>query len=227
VTVAASRTQLRALIVEDHALIGQGLRAALLNSGVAAEALCPDDVDEVLRAADRVRPDVVLLDLDLGDGVGSGLPLIEPLRARGAHVVILTGSTDRLELAACLEAGALGLASKAESVDEVLEKFFAAADGQATPTDHERQQLLAELRAHRSAERDRLSAFDRLTPRERAVLSALIDGASASMIADTAYVSLATVRSQIRAILEKLGVGSQLAAVAMARQAGWVDDRPS
>ena len=216
------KAALAVLIVEDHALIGQGLMFALRADGVRAEAICPLRPEEVLETADRIRPDVVLLDLNLGDGVGSGLPFIAPLRQRGATVVILTGSTDRLDLAACLEAGATGLASKSESFDEVLAKVFAAAEGRPSPPEGERQQLLAELRAHRAAERDRLGPFERLTPRERAVLAALLEGASASMIADMSFVSLATVRSQIRAILEKLGVGSQLAAVAMARQAGWV-----
>ena len=216
---------LTALIVEDHALLGWGLTSALEATGVAVEALAPGDTDEVLRAADRLQPDVVLLDLNLGEGVGSGRCLIEPLRARGAHVVILTGTTDRLELAACIEAGALGLASKSESVDEVLQKFFAAAQGKPTPSEDERRQLLDELRSHRAVERDRLGTFERLTPREQAVLGALIDGASASVIAETSYVSLATVRSQIRSILEKLGAGSQVAAIAMARQAGWVHQR--
>ena len=222
IVTSYEKRALTALIVEDHALIGQGLTAALRAEGVITETLCPASPGEVMEAAARLQPDVVLLDLNLGDGVGSGLPFIAPLRAAGACVVILTGSTNRLELAACIEEGALGLASKAESFDDVLAKFFAAAEGRPSPGPNEREQLLAELRAHRASEHQRLGAFERLTPRERAVLAALLDGASAAMIADSSFVSMATVRSQIRAILEKLGVGSQLAAVAMARQAGWV-----
>jgi DNA-binding CsgD family transcriptional regulator len=64
-------------------------------------------------------------------------------------------------------------------------------------------------------------AFSDLTSRERLVLSDLIDGYHASAIAERACVSVATVRTQIRSILQKLGVNSQLAAVALARQAGW------
>ena len=60
-----------------------------------------------------------------------------------------------------------------------------------------------------------------LTEREQVVLAELIEGHCAEDIAKAAFVSISTVRSQIKAILQKLGVNSQLAAVAMARRAGW------
>ena len=60
--------------------------------------------------------------------------------------------------------------------------------------------------------------------RECEVLAALIDGLSAEEIAETQYVALTTVRSQIRAVLQKLGVRSQLAAVAQANRVGWKHD---
>ena len=209
------------LLVEDHALITQGLTFALQAEGTTVEALVPQRPEEVLEAASRVRPQIVLLDLNLGDAVGSGLPFIAPLRRLGAEVVVLTGETDRIKLAECLEAGAIGLAAKSESFDTVLETVLDASRGRPSPSEHERLELLDELRAHRNAEQERVAPFERLTAREREVLAALLEGASAAMIADTAYVSLATVRIQIRAVLEKLGVSSQLAAVALARQAGW------
>ncbi len=66
-----------------------------------------------------------------------------------------------------------------------------------------------------------LLEFDRLTRREQEVLSALMRGAKARDICVQSYVSMPTVRSQIRSILMKLGVTSQLAAVALAYQSGW------
>jgi two-component system, NarL family, nitrate/nitrite response regulator NarL len=67
--------------------------------------------------------------------------------------------------------------------------------------------------------------FDRLTPREEEVLSALMRGAKARDICTQSFVSMPTVRSQIRSILSKLGVTSQLAAVALAYQSGWSGPR--
>jgi DNA-binding CsgD family transcriptional regulator len=60
--------------------------------------------------------------------------------------------------------------------------------------------------------------------RERDMLAALLDGLSAEEIADTQYVALTTVRSQIRAVLQKLGVRSQLAAIAHANRVGWTPE---
>jgi DNA-binding NarL/FixJ family response regulator len=81
--------------------------------------------------------------------------------------------------------------------------------------------LLDEMRARRASLHDAQSPFDRLSRREQCVLAALVDGMSAEEIADAHYVSLATVRSQIRGILQKLGVRSQLAAVVHANRVGW------
>jgi two-component system, NarL family, nitrate/nitrite response regulator NarL len=70
-----------------------------------------------------------------------------------------------------------------------------------------------------------VAAFEHLTRREREVLIGLMRGATAGEISKENYVSLPTVRSQIRSILCKLGVNSQLAAVAFAYRSGWPFDR--
>ena len=66
-----------------------------------------------------------------------------------------------------------------------------------------------------------MAPFADLTPREASVLGGMLDGLSAEQIAERDFVSLATVRTQIQSVLRKLGVTSQLAAVAAARRAGW------
>jgi DNA-binding NarL/FixJ family response regulator len=68
---------------------------------------------------------------------------------------------------------------------------------------------------------ERFAGFERLTPRERQVLVALMSGSTAQEISKASYVSVPTVRSQIRSILSKLGVSSQLAAVVLAYRSGW------
>ena len=73
----------------------------------------------------------------------------------------------------------------------------------------------------------RIELFARLTEREQVVLSELMEGNCAEDIAKAAFVSISTVRSQIKAILQKLGVNSQLAAVAMARRPGVPEPRPA
>lgn len=177
--------------------------------------------ESVLAQAARVRAGVVLLDLDLGAAVGNGVDLIAPLNEMGSQVLVVTGSTDRVRHAACVEAGAAGFMEKSARFDELLHATLDAAHLQALLSPNQRQELLAELRQQRAEKRARLAAFEQLTPRESEVLAALCEGRSAQAIAAAAYVSEATVRTQIRGILTKLGVSSQLAAVAAARRAGW------
>jgi DNA-binding NarL/FixJ family response regulator len=195
---------------------------SLVQTGFSVSVAPCGSYDEILAEAAAVRPTLVVLDLDL-DGAGYGYDLIGPLRALGAEVLVLTGTTDRIELARCLEAGALGIASKAEGFSSVLEQIRRTAGGETvTPVTH-RTQLLADLAAHRRADERRRAPFEALSARERDVLRQIVEGHQAATIATASFVSLATVRTQIRSILLKLDVTSQVAAVAMARQGAWFE----
>src|SRR5439155_5451967 len=112
--------QISVLIVEDHVLLADGLAVSLRRESLVVEIADPLSPKAILEAAWRLRPDVVLLDVVLGDAYGISVPLIEPLRATGAQVLILTGVTDPALLGACVEAGAAGLISKREGFDAVL-----------------------------------------------------------------------------------------------------------
>ena len=96
-------------------------------------------------------------------------------------------------------------------------------------TQHQTATSPTSLALPRAADRPqhpRLQLFAILTEREQVVLAELMEGHCAEEIANAAFVSISTVRSQIKAILQKLGVNSQLAAVALARRAGWSLDSP-
>jgi DNA-binding NarL/FixJ family response regulator len=210
------------LIVEDHGLLADSLLYALRAEGLDADKIAPVTADGILDTARRLSPTVVLLDLDLGGEIGSSVGLIPPLHQLGAQVVMVTGISDRTRLAECLEAGATGLIDKATSFDQLVDSVREVAElGTIVPAAR-RDMLLAELREQRKADQRRREPFERLTPREREVLAALMDGKSANVIAKESSVSLATVRSQIRTILMKLDVNSQLTAVAMAKRSGWI-----
>ena len=210
----------RILIVDDHPLVAVGLQLALRSRGWEVQVADGPTVDAVLEWARAFEAECVLLDLHLGE-LGNGRDLIGPLRETSRAVVMLTGETDRLLLAACLEAGADGWIGKAAFLDDVVALIEDALAGRPLVGVTQRQELLDDLRAHRaSLERSR-SPFERLTPREQRVLGALVDGLSGEEIAEAHFVAVTTVRSQIRGILQKLGVRSQLAAVATATRAGW------
>ena len=178
-------------------------------------------VDAVLAMASELRPDVVLLDLDLGPQLGSGIELVPELRSLDARIVIVSGTTSRLDLAAAVEAGAAGIVGKSQPVGELVAAVQAVADGRTILTLSQRDALLRELQASRAARAFELERFQRLTPREQEVLRGLMKGLRVRDLARAASLSQATVRTQIRGVLTKLGVRSQLEAVAQARTAGW------
>lgn len=209
----------RVLLVEDHAIIKQALALALKRSGMDVETATELEPDAVVKTAEAFRPDVVLLDFWLGDA--DSLPMIAPLRALGAEVVILTGTTDRRVLGECIEAGALGIVAKSESLDRLALAVEDAVRGTAVMRPAEKESLVEAARTARRDDEEKLAPFAKLSAKERQVLGHLMDGRSAEDIARVEYVSLATVRSQIRAILQKLDVNSQLAAVALALKVGW------
>jgi two-component system, NarL family, nitrate/nitrite response regulator NarL len=220
---AASSDGARLLLVDDHRLLVETLQVSLINAGFAVSVAPCRSFDEVLAEAAAVRPTLVVLDLDL-QGAGYGYDLIAPLRELGAQVLMLTGTVDKIELARCLEAGALGIADKADGFSAVLDQIRRAADGETVTPITVRTQLLADLAAQRRAEEKRKAPFEALSARERDVLRQIVEGKQASAIAKESFVSLATVRTQIRSILLKLEVTSQVAAVALARQGGWFDN---
>lgn len=211
----------RVLLIEDHALLAQSLTLALRTEGIVAEPAPTDSRERILDAAYEGGYALILLDLDLDGRLGSGLSLIKPLQGTGARVVMLTGVDDRERLAECVKEGAVGLVSTRQRFDQLLEALRDAMALGSLLRPDQRDELLAELRRQRKAREDSLVAFERLTHREKQVLAALMEGHTAGDVASEWIVEVSTVRSHIRSLLLKLGVNSQIAAIAMAHRAGW------
>jgi two-component system, NarL family, nitrate/nitrite response regulator NarL len=214
------RDDVRVGIIDDHALVTETLALTLRGKGFDAVGCKPSPGDDVVAFASEHHLNVVLLDLNLGD-LGSSLPLIRPLADLGCRVIVFTADTSRSNWGACIEAGAVSVVSKAVSFEELLERVTELLDDVVERRQTERHELLESLRRHREEERQRLAPFAHLTVREHEVLLALTLGMSADDISESLYLSIATVRTHIRSILQKLGVNSQLAAVALALRAGW------
>jgi two-component system nitrate/nitrite response regulator NarL len=207
-------------IVEDHQLLSETLSAALTAEG--HEVLVPKLVDLETVAAELAdaQPEVVLLDLDLGR-VGSGRSLVEALSRAGTRVILVSATTDEAAVGECLALGAAGWVPKQSSFEAVLDATLTAAEGGEIIDAASRDSLLRAWREQRETDKIRLAPFEALSRREAAVLSAMCDGQSVEQIAAASYVSVATVRTQVRAVLRKVGVNSQREAVAMASRAGW------
>ena len=208
------------LLIDDHFAIAQALVSAFRDAGLdAVESLRPEelDVEGALRAVGRIEPSVALVDLDLG-AAGSGLDFIRPLTDAGVRVVVFTASNASSDLAASVRAGAVGFLNKAEPFDVTTEYVLRIAEGEMLISEERKMELL-ELALESDAEaRERVERFGSLTEREREVLASLVEGMNAKEIARAQGTAVGTVRNQIKAIRSKLGVQSQLAAVALARE---------
>jgi diguanylate cyclase (GGDEF)-like protein len=218
---APATCDVRVLIVDDTHLVAEALMMSLQQHGFAHVALTRSVTqDGVLSAAENFGPVVALVDSELA-GTATSLSLIRRLDGMGVAVVMLTRTDEPERSALCLEAGAVGIFDKSRAFEELMALLTDAALGRTVLQPARREALLEVVRSQREEAERRLAPFRSLTNREQRVLAALMDGKTAEVIAKEHNVSVATVRSQIRAVLQKLGVNSQLAAVALAIRADW------
>jgi two-component system nitrate/nitrite response regulator NarL len=206
----------RVLVVEEHALVAAGLQLALSERSWHVETSSGPSAQDVIDHAQTFQPQCVLLDTQMRNGIGSGIELIRPLVSTGSEVVMLTAERRRSVLAECLEAGAAGWIGIGAGLDEVDSTLGLVIEGRPIIGRTARAELLERLRAERAATLRAQSTFEQLTHREALVLAAMMEGLNAEEIAQAHFVAVTTVRSQIRSVLQKLGVRSQLAAVALA-----------
>jgi len=207
-------------VIDDHRLVASLLVTMLTSAGYIAVDAYRESPAAIVEELGRIRPHLTFIDHDLGPA-GYGVGLVEAARRHGV-VVALTASDDRLLHAGYLEAGAGGVVPKTSGPTDILATVELALAGEPITTEVARQQLLMDLRMARSLRSRALRPFELLTQREQEALRALCKGEVAATIAEDWVVSMATVRSHIRSILTKLGVSSQIEAVAMAHSSGWV-----
>ncbi|WP_311342522.1 response regulator transcription factor [Corynebacterium riegelii] len=193
---------IRIMLIDDHPVVRAGLRAVLNSFGdveVVAEAdngnaEVPDDVD------------VVVTDIQMPGS--SGIDLTRRLtKAGGPPVLILTTYDTQSDVVAAMEAGALGYLLKDAPEEDLHDAVLKAA---------RRERVLSPQAAGVLADRV-MNPNEALSAREIEILQALKTGASNRQIADTLFISLATVKTHLIHIYEKLGVDNRTAAVQQAQ----------
>lgn len=228
--VAPSTVPGTVLILDDHELVGTSLADALRRDGVPARFRPAHSVPDVYEAIDGCTPGLLVLDLDLGrDPQGNRvdtIPLIPVLRAAGWRVLVLSGSSNPLRIGAALHHGGFTWVSKAASMPTLFASVREARAGRSLLPAAQREDLVRRYLEWDRRQRAIRAKLATLTRREREVLDLLAGGMRAQGIAQHFVVSLPTVRTQVRAVLAKLGVGSQLEAVALVRSVDVEDGTP-
>jgi NarL family two-component system response regulator LiaR len=203
------------LVVDDHAVVREGLRTFLqLQDGIEVIGEAGDG-EEAVRQAERLRPDVILMDLVMPrlDGVGAMRELRRRLPA--SRVIVLTSFADDDRILPAIQAGAAGYLLKNVQPQELARAVRAAHAGEAL-LDPAVAARLVEAIAQTPGEHP----AERLTPRERQVLELIGRGLSNKRIARELGVAEKTVKTHVGHVLAKLGVADRTQAALYAVRNG-------
>jgi len=206
----------RVLVVDDHRVFADAI-AARLNAepdldvvGTAASAR------EAIVAVNELRPDLALIDVELGGA--DGIYLTHVLREEHPSLVVVIVSllNDPLYVRDAVSSGAMGWVTKDAPTDQLLSAIRGAMRGESWIPPSILTGVLKELLQARREADEQEGRLARLTPRERHVLESMADGLDRTAIAERLFLSTNTVRTHVQNILTKLEVHSSLEAVALA-----------
>lgn len=207
----------RIYLVDDHTIVRDGLRSMLEASGheVAGEA---SDPTTALADVQRLRPDLVLLDLSLDRR--SGFELLTEIHRRALPVrcLVLTMSAQPRHVAEAMRLGAAGYLLKGSPRAELLKAIDAVLQG--------RRHLgpeVAELAVQALTTSSEADLLSDLSPRERQIITMVVKGLSSPMIAEQLHLSPKTVDTYRSRLMAKVGVNDVTALVRFAIRAGLID----
>jgi len=211
-TNTPKKPPLRVLLVDDHEVVRDGVRALLHATDdiiVTAEA---GSVREAVDEADRARPDVVVMDVRLVDG--SGIEATREIRAKHPKtaVIMLTSFADDEALFASIMAGASGYVLKQVRGGELVRAIRTVGKGESLLDPAVTKAVLDRLRKGKHLLRDEKLA--RLSPQEERILSAVADGKTNREIGDDLHLAEKTVKNYVSSILSKLEVARRAEAAA-------------
>jgi DNA-binding NarL/FixJ family response regulator len=213
-----TREPITLLLVDDHPVVRGGLRGMFATSPdftVLAEAT---GGREAVTLAERLDPDVVLMDLRMPEG--NGVEAITELTRRGlrCRVLVLTTYDTDSDVIPAIEAGATGYLLKDAPPDELFEAVRAAAENRTALAPSVAALLVARLRTPPAPAA--LEDLPALSAREKDVLTLVAKGTTNREIARKLFISEATVKTHLTHLYAKLGVNDRAAAVATAYERG-------
>ncbi|HSN40460.1 MAG TPA: response regulator transcription factor [Burkholderiales bacterium] len=221
---------IRVFLIDDHRSILWGLEKLIQSGKPAMEVVgSTTGYAEALPLLEKAAPDLILLDMDLGEA--SGLDAIPQLMARSpAKILVLTGLRDKSVHDQAVLAGARGVVEKEAPAETILMAIAKVHEGQLWLDRAATGRIFVEFSRQGAAqatdpERKKLSA---LTDREREIIAVIVAhaGATAKMIAEKLHISEHTLRNHLTSIYDKLNVANRLELFAYAQKHG-LDQLPA
>ena len=211
-----SRDPIRLVIVDDHVLVRQGIRAFLethTDLSIVGEA---EDATTATAVCAEQKPHVALVDLVMP---GGGITATRDIRAASPNtqVVLLTSFDDAQQILAAIQAGALSCLLKDVDADSLADAVRKAAHGEAVLHARVAGHLMAALRRGAMPAAQTLES---LSQREREVLGLMAEGLSNLQIAEQLGIGEKTVKTHVSNVLAKLGVSDRTQAAVFAWKAG-------
>ncbi|MFU8874315.1 response regulator transcription factor [Micromonospora sp. SL4-19] len=207
---------LRVVIADDHGIVREGLGALLSAHGGYELVGTASTGSEAVRAAVTLRPDVLVMDIQMPDLTGVEATREISRVAPDVAVLMLTMFDDDESVFAAMRAGAQGYVLKGAAPDNVIRAIAAVAAGEAIFGPGVARRALNYLSGRTPDQR----TFPELTPREREVLNLIAAGLGNAAIAVRLGLAPATVSNHISSIFGKLQVASRAEAIIRARSAG-------
>lgn len=219
---AAAEKKIRVLVVENETVVREGLVTLLsLHNDIEVVGEAADGI-EAVRAAERTRPNVILLDMHMPEQ--DGLTTIPQLKEilPDSHILVLTGFSDADQAYQAIKAGALGYLLKDATRVQLLQSIREVAEGQASIQPSIAMKVIHEI------EHPTVRAFtaDPLTQRELETLRLIAQGKSNKEIAAALFVHERTVAKHVSSVLSKLQLASRTQAALYAIHEGLMNDQP-
>jgi len=202
---------IRVMIVDDHAVIRTGLRMLIEQDQTMTVVAMAGTASEALLLVEREKPDIIVLDLMLGDE--DGLEFLPRLceTSPNSRVLILTGVQSTTSHRLAIRRGAMGIVLKQQAAELLLKAIRKVHAGEVWIDRSMMSSVLSDVRSERHEEADPEGGkISSLTPREREVIALVSEGLKNKLIGERLFISETTVTHHLSSIFSKLDVSDRL-----------------